>query len=57
VKAKCLESHVILQVIILKKVFSTLVYLMENLNLKDELRNYYFSQIKDLIEKVIIQGT
>jgi len=31
---------------------------MENLNLKDELLNYYFCSIKDLIKKkTIIQGT
>jgi hypothetical protein len=30
---------------------------MENLNLKDDLLNYYFHSIKDLIKKIIIQGT
>jgi hypothetical protein len=32
-------------------VFSTLNYIMENLNLKDEFLNYYFCWIKDLIRK------
>jgi hypothetical protein len=35
---------------IIKKI-ATLVYLMENLNLKDEVLNYYFHLVKDLIRK------
>jgi hypothetical protein len=35
---------------VIKKI-ATLVYLMDNLNLKDELLNYYFHSIKDLIRK------
>jgi hypothetical protein len=39
------------------KKIATLVYLMDNLNLKDELLNYYFHSINDLIRKTIIQDT
>jgi hypothetical protein len=42
--------------LIIKKI-TTLVYLMENLNLKDEFLNYYFYSVKDLIKKTIIQST
>jgi len=39
------------------KNIATLVYLMENINLKNELLNYYFHSIKDSIKKTIIQAT